>query len=406
MLATESKPSDPVAPPRDDGINRRWRAARTGAVVDLLLTVFVAGMLVAMVAMPGQETIPYHLMFLALALVYGFRVWPMLPTALVIGAITVVTGAIFLAHYLEGRIDAPELSEVPLMPMLMLAMVWHARRRAEAQRQVEEMAEERQRSLQREREFLRDTSHAIRTPVTIARGHVELIQGSLADPLAYDDSDVVLRQLDRMDALSTRLLALARLDSAGVLHRGAINLGFFVEQIGANWTGTADREWLVHRREPQQAVQVSADREWLELAVDALVENAVHFTRPGDRIELSCRRDGRVGTITVGDSGAGIAPEDLAHVFDRFWHRRPPGGMPGSGLGLAMAEAAAHAMGGTLVVHSTLGEGASFSSPCPWPRASAPKPRFRDVLVIRLQVGRAPPHGGRTWECRTGTPAK
>jgi signal transduction histidine kinase len=365
MLATESRPSEAVAPAAGDAVQRHWRTA--GLVVDLLLAGFAVGMLVAMVALPGEETIPYHLMFLAVTLVYGFRVWPMGPTALVIGAITVITGAIFYAHYLDGRIDAPELSEVPLMPLLLLAMVWHARRRAEAQRQVEEMAEERRLRLQREREFLRDTSHAIRTPVTIARGHVELIQGSLTDPLAYDDSDVVLRQLDRMDALSTRLLALARLDSGGLLHRMPLDLDCFVEQIGANWTSTVAREWVVDRHEPQQGghVRVSADREWLELAVDALVENAVHFTGPGDRIELSCRRNGRVGTIRVTDSGAGIAPDDLPHVFERFWHRRPPEGMPGSGLGLAMASAAAHAMGGSLVVRSTLGEGASFELSLP-----------------------------------------
>ena len=229
------------------------------------------------------------------------------------------------------------------------------------------MAEERHRLLQREREFLRDNSHAIRTPVAIARGHVELIQGSLTDPLAYDDSDVVLRQLDRMDALSTRLLALARLDSGGILHREGLDLHGFVAQIGANWTGTAEREWVVDGREPHQPghVRVSADREWLELAVDALVENAVHFTDPGERIEISCRREGRFGTITVADSGAGIAPEDLPRVFERFWHRRPPEVMPGSGLGLAMAWAAAHAMGGRLVVRSTLGEGATFELSLP-----------------------------------------
>jgi signal transduction histidine kinase len=367
MSVIESRPSEAVAPQRSDAVPHRWRTARTGLVIDLLLAVFAVGMLVAMVVLPGEETIPYHLMFLAVTLVYGFRVWPMAPTALVIGVITVVTGVIFYVHYLEGRIDAPELSEVPLMPMLLLAMVWHARRRAEVQRQVEEMAEERQRRLQREREFLRDTSHAIRTPVTIARGHVELIQGSITDPLAYDDSDVVLRQLDRMDALSTRLLALARLDSTGIHHREALDLDSFVERIGSNWTGTAERAWIVPRREPHQTghVRVSADREWLELAVDALVENAVHFTGPEDRIELSCGRSGRVGTIRVADWGAGIAPEDLPHVFERFWHRRPPDGMPGSGLGLAMAAAAAQAMGGSLIVRSTLGEGASFELSLP-----------------------------------------
>lgn len=364
MLAIESSPSDVVAPVAGEAARRGWRTPWTGLVIDLLLAVFCLSMLVAMVAMPGEETIPYHLMFLAVTLVYGFRVWPMAPTALVIGAITVITGAIFYVHFRDGRIDAPELSEVPLMPLLLLAMVWHARRRAEAQRQVEEMSEQRQRLLQREREFLRDTSHAIRTPVTIARGHVELIQGTLADPLAYDDSDVVLRQLDRMDALSTRLLALARLDSGGVLNRGALDLDRFVEQIGANWTGTAEREWVVDPAGPG-SVRVGADREWLELAVDALVENAVHFTDPGDRVELSCRRDGDMGTIIVADSGAGIAPADQPHIFERFWHRRPPDGMPGSGLGLAMASAAAHAMGGHLVVRSILGQGARFELSLP-----------------------------------------
>jgi len=350
---------------------RRWDGRGwgrlSGRAIDVFLGVFVVAMLVAMVVVPGEETIPYHLMFLAVTLVYGFRVWPMGPTAVVIGAILVVTGVIFYSHYRAGRIDAPELSEVPLMPMLLLAMVWHARRRVEAQRQVEEMAEDRRRRLEREREFLRDTSHAIRTPVTIARGHVELIQGAISDPLAYDDSDVVLRQLDRMDALSTRLLALARLDSSRTLDLGTLDLGGFVEQIGANWTGTAPREWVVRCPDPGRTgrVQVSADREWLELAVDALIENAVHFTGPGDRIELSCQCDGRVGTIRVADSGSGIAPEDLPHVFERFWHRRPPGGMPGSGLGLAMASAAAQAMGGRLVVNSKLGEGASFELSLP-----------------------------------------
>jgi signal transduction histidine kinase len=367
MLATDSKPSDTLAPVGGDLRGWHWPTVLNGPAVDLLLGAFVVAMLIGMVILPGLETVPYHVMFLVVTLVYGFRVWPLGPTALVIGAITIVTGVIFYLHYRSGRIDAPELTEVPLMPALLLAMVWHARRRVEAQRQVEGMAEERQRRLQREREFLRDTSHAIRTPVAIARGHVELIQDTIADPLAYDDSDVVLRQLDRMDALSTRLLALARLDSGGILQREALDLDCFVEQIGANWTGTAAREWVVDRRDAHQPghVRVSADREWLELAVDALVENAVHFTDPVDRIEISCRRRGRFGTITVADSGAGIAPEDLHHVFERFWHRRPPGVMPGSGLGLAMAWAAAHAMGGSLVVRSTLGEGASFELSLP-----------------------------------------
>jgi signal transduction histidine kinase len=360
-MSDTALPSDTVAPARGDAARQR---AKTGTVVDVVLAVVVLALLLAMVLTPGEETIPFHLVFLAITLVYGFRVWPMKPTMVVVAAITVVSGTVMYLHFLDDRIEAPELAEVPLMPMLLLAMVWHARRRAVIQGELEQMAEERQRTLQREREFLRDASHAIRTPVTIARGHVELIQSSLADPLSYDDSDVVLRQLDRMSALSTRLLALAQLDSPQPLNPEPLDLGRFVEQVGANWKGTADRCWVV-RPDPQGCATVHADREWLDLAIDALVENAVHFTRPGDRIELSCRYRASVGSISVTDSGAGISPEDLPHVFERFWHRRPVDGMPGSGLGLAMASSAAQAMGGSLLVHSTMGQGASFELSLP-----------------------------------------
>lgn len=335
----------------------RGRRVNSGLLIDSALAVFVTSMLAAMVATPGEETIPYHLMFLSITLVYGFRVWPMRPTVLVVAAITAATGVVLYMHYLEHRIDGPELAEVPLMPMLLLAMMWHARRRAAAQRQVEQMADERHRSLEREREFLRDASHAIRTPVTIARGHVELIQTGLEDGTAYEDSEVVLRQLDRMHALSSRLLALARLDSAQDLRLESLDLDAFVAQVATNWTGSADRDWVVGTG----GGRVDADREWLELAVDAIVENAVHFTEAGDRIEVSCRREQNgTSTITIADSGAGIPSADLPHVFERFWHRRPPGGMPGSGLGLAMAMAAATAMGGSLTVSSTLGHGTRF----------------------------------------------
>ncbi len=359
MSVTRSEPCNAAVPA--GGATRRRRWWRAAAVVDGCTAMFVAAMVAVMLAVPGEETIPYHLLFLALTLVYGFRVWPMRPTLLVVCGVTVVAGAIMYDHVLDGKIDVPELAEVPLMPLLLLAMVWHARRRASAQRQVEEMAEERQRSLLREREFLRDSSHAIRTPVTIARGHLELIQARLTDRVAQEDSQVVLRQLDRMCALSSRLLALARLDSGQALRLQPLALDPFVEQTVANWRGSADRAWSA---QCTTGSTVMAEPDWLEIAVDALIENAVHFTRPGDQIVLSTGQAEGMGTIVVSDSGTGIAPEDLPHVFERLWHRRPPDGVPGSGLGLSMAQAAIQAMGGTLTVTSSL-EGTRFALSLP-----------------------------------------
>src|SRR5258708_7709125 len=93
-------------------------------LIDALLAVFVLAMLVAMQLMIGREVVPYHLMFLGLTLVYGFRVWPLKPTLLITFAITLVTGWILVQHQFEDGSSRAEWAEIPLMPMLFLAMVW------------------------------------------------------------------------------------------------------------------------------------------------------------------------------------------------------------------------------------------------------------------------------------------
>ena len=179
-------------------------------------------MVLLMVMRPGLETVPYHLLFLMLTIVYGFRVWPVLPTAVVIALVTLVTGGILYLHYRQGHIDRPELTEVVLMPALLLAMVWHARRRMAAQRALQQMTERQQAMIEREHDFFRDTAHAIRTPVTIARGHLELSEPAISSPQAREDVQVALRQLERMSVLSNRLLAIAQLDAGTPFPVGAV----------------------------------------------------------------------------------------------------------------------------------------------------------------------------------------
>jgi signal transduction histidine kinase len=302
-------------------------------------------MLYLMHLQAGEETIPYHLLFLAVTIVYGFRVWRLVPTAVVIAAVTASTGGIMYAHYLGGWIDEPELAEVPLMPALLVAMVWHARRRASAQAAVEVMAEQQRDMLVRQREFFRNTSHAIRTPVTIARGHLELAEETMVVPQAREDVGVAMRQLDRMTVLSNRLLALAQLDAGEVLPAQPVDFRDLVLELGRNWAAGAPRDWVIACCDEDAAVM--GDRERLGQAVDALIENAVHFTTDGDRIELRGIVGPRECVVRVSDDGPGIASEDLDHVFERFWHRRPPHGPMGSGLGLAIAHATARACGGT-----------------------------------------------------------
>jgi signal transduction histidine kinase len=329
-------------------------------LTDIAVAAFCLTMLLAMELAPGKETIPYHFLFLALTLVYGFRVWPLPNTLLVALGVTAATGWVMVRHHLTGDIEGAELAEVPLMPLLFVAMVWHARRRVAAQREVERMADERRSVLDRQREFFRDASHAIRTPVTIARGHLELLEGTFSDPENREDLTIAVRQLDRMSALSNRLLALARLDSGDAVHCRPTDLSALLDRVGRNWSGSADRDWIIDCRPTRP---VLADPEWLELTLDALIENAVHFTAEADLIRLSCRQDGTRCVIEIADSGPGISAEDLPHVFERFWHRRSPSGAMGSGLGLPMARAALQAQGGSIVARTDGGACFALSFP-------------------------------------------
>jgi signal transduction histidine kinase len=328
-------------------------------VIDGLLATFMLAMLALMQIMIEREVIPYHLLFLGLTLVYGFRVWPLKPTLLITLLVTVTTGWILVSHQLQDGTSRAEWAEIPLMPMLFLAMVWHARRRVAAQHEVELMAEERLAVFEREREFFREASHAMRTPVSIAVGHLELLAPSLtADPESAGDYAVVVRQMDRLSALSTRLLALAKLDSGRALRHLEIDLGELFAGIGRNWSESADRDW---RLDQPAAADITADADWLELAIDAVIENAVHFTAPGDLIRLSTTICGSWYVMSVADSGPGIRAVDRPHVFERFWHRPPPSVVPmGSGLGLPMALAAVRAHGGRIVASQAPEGGALF----------------------------------------------
>ncbi|WP_026162480.1 sensor histidine kinase [Kribbella catacumbae] len=322
---------------------------RVALVIDIGLAVFVAAMIGWIVAFPEHMAAPFHLIFVALALAYGYRVWPVLPTLAVMVAITLPSGWLMWKHASDGYLPYAELTELWLMPAVVLVMVWHAQRRATALRQVEEMALRQLDALDREREFLRDASHAIRTPATIARGHLELAAASDLPDGVRQDLTVALQQLERMSALSNRLLAVARLDSGEALRRQPTDLAELVGRLGCNWSASADRNWRI-RNEPTGSV--SLDPEWIAVAVDALIENAVHFTADGGTISVGCQALDTSYLITVSDSGPGIEAEDLANVFDRFWHRMPPNGRMGSGLGLSMARATAAAHGGTLTARN------------------------------------------------------
>src|SRR6185437_4203414 len=137
--------------------------------------------LAAMIGWPSWETIPFHVIWITLTLLYGFRVWSLTVTGIVLGAVVIGTGASIMSDAFDGLQLWGELFEVPLMSAMFLAMVWHARRRAQAMDTVATLASERADLLAQQERLLHNVSHELRTPVTIARGHLELLERRLGE---------------------------------------------------------------------------------------------------------------------------------------------------------------------------------------------------------------------------------
>jgi signal transduction histidine kinase len=318
--------------------------------LELLWAAFVAACYAAMFAWPNWQTVPFYLVWISLTLLYGLRVWPPGPTLIVLAAVMVLTGIPTAMHAMGGADVVQKLAKVPLMAMLFLVVVWHARRRVEALRIAQTRADQLRSMLQRQERFIHDASHELRTPVTIARGHLEL---AVENSGASGEIEVALDELSRIDAIIGRLLLLASAGQPDFLQTEEVDLEGFLEDIFMRWSEVAPRAWRLGRLAPGRLL-VDPDR--LRAALDALLENAVKFTGERDAIELRAVSDGsRHIVIEVIDEGCGVREDALERIFDRFARAdaartRSDGGV---GLGLAIVDAIAKRHGGRCTVTST-----------------------------------------------------
>jgi signal transduction histidine kinase len=244
----------------------------------------------------------------------------------------------------------------PLLVLIVVLMVWHARRRDDQLAIARARAEERRSMLELQQRFIHDASHELRTPVTIARGHLELLLGNGSDA----ELDIALDELARIDAIIDRLLLLATAEQPDFLRVGDVEIEPFLEDVFMRWSEVAPRAW---RLGPLAPGTVAVDPDRLRAALDALVENAIKYTRRSDAIELRAAGDGAGQLlIEVEDEGCGVHEDALARIFDRFARAdaartRSTGGV---GLGLAIVDAIAKAHGGSCTVQNT-GHGSIFA---------------------------------------------
>ena len=306
----------------------------------------------AMLLWPSWETIPFHLIWFSLTVLYGFRVWALKPTYVVLTVQGLVTGLLIASDASNGTQEWGELFEVPLMSAMFLAMVWHARRHRAASEAVARHVRERSTLIARQERFLHDVSHELRTPITIARGHLEILRRATSGATS-PEVGVAIDELSRMERIVERLLLLLRVGEAEFAGTAEeIDLDTLIEDVTMRWAGIAPRVWRVGVL-PNGTIRIDSDA--LRIALDALVENAVAHTVQTEAIELRAREvDGQVA-IEVADEGCGIPPDVLDTIFDRFARADPARTRTagGAGLGLSIVDAIARSHGGACEVASS-----------------------------------------------------
>jgi signal transduction histidine kinase len=306
--------SDTASPRRDWALRGVWAV---GAAVCAI----------AMWFLPGTVTIPFHLIWIGLSLVYGFTLWRPMELAAMAGVTAAVTGAIMVHHAASGQIAWLETAEVPLSVALIAVTAALVRRRHLALIEVAAAAEENRRYAERRQHLMRQIAHELRTPITVARGFTELLAERHPDADTTDDTQTVLDELDKAARITHRLVTLIGLD-APYAHE-PVDLPAELTRVVRRWTPAADRQWTVSC----SGTTVLANRDRLEAVLDCLLDNSVKFTGPGDRISVTGHVAATGWTITVADTGP--SPD-------------APPTRQGTSLGLAMARTVAESWGGAI----------------------------------------------------------
>ena len=221
-----------------------------------------------------------------------------------------------------------------------------------------------------QKEFVADAGHELRTPITIIRGHLELLGD---DPDERRETiELVCDELDRMSRFVDDLLLLVAAERADFLRLADVDLDVLSEELMAKASALAPREW---HAEAVGAGRLVADRHRLTQAVMQLAQNAAQHTGSGDRIALGSALENGHARLWVSDSGPGVPDDERARIFDRFARgRTATRRSEGAGLGLAIVRAIAEAHGGHVELARRSGSGATFTIVIPVER---PRPRSR-----------------------------
>ena len=222
------------------------------------------------------------------------------------------------------------------------------------------MIERLERTFESQKRFIADASHELRTPLTVIQGNLDLLKRNLSEEDHKESLSAIGSEAKRMTKIASDLLLLAEVEAGQIIRSDDVALkGIIDEELKRSRLIAGNR---IIRPGKVENLTIKGDRHKLSQVVSNLVDNAIKYTMDGGEITMSVFRDGDWARLEVVDTGMGIAPENLPHLFDRFYridkaHSRNGG----SGLGLAIAKGIVEQHGGKISVSSKPGSGSTFT---------------------------------------------
>lgn len=219
-------------------------------------------------------------------------------------------------------------------------------------------------------EFISIAAHELRTPLTAIKGYTDLLDRRMSIQAGRDRDRqslaIIRRQTDRLTSLVNEMLDVSRIEAGRLLlNYEHFDLTVLVQEVVTNLRPSTDAHRFTIEAEP--GIEIEADATRVEQVLINLISNAITYSPEGGDVAVRVWRDGGTAKIAVRDTGVGIAPDELPHLFERFY-RAPRAGVMrsgGMGLGLYISNEIVHRHGGTIAVESAEGAGSTFTVTLP-----------------------------------------
>lgn len=213
------------------------------------------------------------------------------------------------------------------------------------------------------REYVANVSHELRRPLTALQGLLEPIRDGLVTD--EDDKkryyDIMLHEIERLSRLISDMMQLSRLQSDKIIMQmEPLDISEIAMDVAESYRSDIESRGMRLTVEAPEGMIAEADADRVEQVLIVLLDNAIKFTPDGGKISISTYRSGRSVCLSVSDTGCGVAPEDLPHIFERFYKADKSHASEGTGLGLSIAGNIVEKMKGSITCESEQGKGTTM----------------------------------------------